>query len=175
MRVALGSVTPGDGRRAARLRRRRLSISYYSYGRDFSTDRVVDPLRLVSREGRWYLLAHCLTAEGERLFRVDRIRAAEVLATPAEAHPGPDDVVPGPHGGERTVELVTGSDARWVADTYPTDEVEELADGRLRIVLPANTTWLERLLLRLTPTGCDTATGAATGRRRGEGARRYER
>ena len=182
--VALGSADPevmAAVQRALQAQRR-LSISYYSYGRDVSTDREVDPLRLVSREGRWYLLAHCLTAEGERLFRVDRIRAAEVLDTPAEAHPGPDDVVPGPHGGERTVELVTGSDARWVADTYPTDEVEELADGRLRIVLPVTTVpWLERLLLRLDPSTevTDTATGeslrgiAATAAERL--LRRYER
>ena len=61
-----------------------------------------------------------------------------------------------------TVEIVTGSDARWVADTYPTDEMEELADGRLRIVLPVTTVpWLERLLLRLDPSTevTDTATG----------------
>lgn len=162
--VALGSADPDvmDAVQRALAAGRRLSISYYSYGRDASTDREVDPLRLLSRDGRWYLLAHCHTAEGERMFRVDRIRAAEVLDTPAEAHPSAEDVVPGPHGGERTVEIVTSPDAAWVADTYPTDEVEELADGRLRIVLPVTTTtWLERLLLRLDPSteATDTATG----------------
>jgi len=162
--VVLGSADPDvmAAVQQALQTRRRLAISYYSYGRDASTEREVDPLRLISREGRWYLLAHCRSAEGERMFRVDRIRGAEVLDAPVDAHESSEDVVPGPHGGERTVQLVTGSDAAWVADTYPTDEVEQLPDGRLRIVLPVTTTaWLERLLLRLDPSTevTDTSTG----------------
>jgi proteasome accessory factor C len=146
---------------------RRLSLSYYSYGRDASSEREVDPLRLVSREGRWYLLAHCHSAGGERLFRVDRIRDATVLDRPSEVDPSTAaDVVPGPNDGEHTVELVAGADARWVADTYPWDELEELPDGRLRIVLPVTTSrWLERLLLRLDPSTVvtDVASGESLG------------
>lgn len=158
--VALGAADPEvmDALQDALADRRRIAISYYSYGRDVSSEREVDPLRLLSREGHWYLLGHCHSAGGERMFRVDRIRSAKVLDVPAEARLQGDEsslgdaLVPGPSSGERTVELVTTADAAWVSDTYPCDEVEQLADGRLRIVLPVTTTpWLERLLLRLDP------------------------
>ncbi len=143
---------------------RRLHIDYYSYGRDEPSHRVVDPYRLVAREGHWYLLAWCHSAGGERLFRVDRIREAAL---------GPDTFAPPEVAGDtswdlsespRTVELNAPADAAWVATTYPCDVVTELPDGRLRIVLPVTATpWLERLLLRLGPdvTATDLATGAS--------------
>jgi hypothetical protein len=41
----------------------------------------------------------------------------------------------------------------WVPESYPVESVEEMADGRLKVVLVANErAWLERLLLRLGPT-----------------------
>ena len=42
--------------------------------------------------------------------------------------------------------------ARWVADYYPVDSVEELGNGRLEARLHvADTRWLVRLALRLAP------------------------
>ena len=39
---------------------------------------------------------------------------------------------------------------RWVAEYYPTEEVTELADGRLRVRLRTpDTQWVRRLALRL--------------------------
>jgi proteasome accessory factor C len=78
--VALGEADPVvlAAARQAVEQHRRLSIDYYSYGRDEPSSRQVDPYRLVAREGHWYLLAWCHTADGERLFRVDRIRAATI-------------------------------------------------------------------------------------------------
>ena len=162
--VALGEADPVvlAAARQAVEQHRRLSIDYYSYGRDEPSSRQVDPYRLVAREGHWYLLAWCHTADGERLFRVDRIRAATVedvtFDPPTEAGEAGFDLSESP----RTVELVTAGDAAWVARTYPCDEVEELEDGRLRIVLPVTATpWLERLLLRLGPgtTATDLGSG----------------
>jgi proteasome accessory factor C len=162
--VALGEADPEvlatarqavDGHRS-------LSIDYYSYGRDEPSTRHIDPYRLVAREGHWYLLAFCHTADGERLFRVDRIRAASFDGGTFD--PPPDTVDAGFDLSEspRSVELLATEDARWVAATYPCDEVTELDDGRLRIVLPVTATpWLERLLLRLGPdvTATDLGTG----------------
>ena len=176
--VALGTADPEvmAGLQRALSEQRRISISYYSYGRDASSEREVDPQRLLSTEGRWYLLGHCRSAEGERMFRVDRIRSVEVLDEPAEVTATEDgQVVPGPWGGERTVELVTGPEARWVSETYPCDDVEELSDGRLRIVLPVTTTrWLERLLLRLDPSTrvVDVASGESLAPVAADAARR---
>lgn len=131
---------------------RQVSIDYYSYGRDEPSRRLVEPWRLLAREGHWYVLAFCRTADGERLFRVDRIARAEL--TDASFEP-PADLGDGAFElseGTRTVELVGGPEIAWVAETFPVDEDEQLDDGRRRIVLPATATpWLERLLLRLGP------------------------
>ena len=40
--------------------------------------RTVDPLRLEERRGVRYLVAYCHLRHAERLFRLDRIRAASV-------------------------------------------------------------------------------------------------
>jgi predicted DNA-binding transcriptional regulator YafY len=45
------------------------------------TRRQVDPFGLVAKAGRWYLVAG--TAEGQRTFRVDRVRGAETTGAPA--------------------------------------------------------------------------------------------
>ena len=42
--------------------------------------------------------------------------------------------------------------ARWVAEVHPTEAVEDLGDGRLRVTLSVSARpWLERLLLTLGP------------------------
>ena len=58
---------------------RRVHLSYLVPSRDETTERDVDPMRLVSIESRWYLEGWCHRAEAVRLFRVDRIVAATVL------------------------------------------------------------------------------------------------
>lgn len=140
----------------------RLQLEYYSYGRDTPATRLVDPLRVVARDGSWYLLAFCHLADGQRLFRVDRIRQVrstgehfEPLASPGEGRVDFD-------GAARSVELVAPEAARWLLEANVTDEIEELRDGRIRVVLPVTATaWLERLLLRLGPSARarDVATG----------------
>ena len=131
---------------------RRVEIDYYSYARDETTSRTVDPYRVVSREGRWYLFGRCHTAGGERLFRVDRITSATVTDEHFEAPDGAGDGIIDLSSSPRTVELIAPASARWVAETYPYDELEELDGDRLRIVLPVTALpWLERLLLRLGP------------------------
>lgn len=143
-------------------RRRRVEIDYYTYSRDESSSRRVDPYRVVSREGHWYLFGWCHTAGGERLFRVDRIAAAELTDETFDAPDGAGDGMVDLSGTPRTVELLTDRSARWVTETYPCDEFEDLPDDRLRIVLPVTAeAWLERLLLRLGPD--TTATELASG------------
>ena len=161
---------------------RSLRIDYYSYGRDEHTERVVDPYRLVSREGHWYLQAYCHRAEGERLFRVDRIRRAETTDRSFEVPPGALDAGFDLEDSSRTVVVVAPAEADWVARTYPSEEVDALDDGRLRIVLPVSASaWLERLLLRLGPGAevRDAATGESLDPVGREAARRvldrYER
>src|SRR5437763_800941 len=59
--------------------RRQVELDYYSFGRDGWARRVVDPWTVFSAAGQWYVRGYCHLAEGERLFRVDRVRDAVVL------------------------------------------------------------------------------------------------
>jgi proteasome accessory factor C len=151
--VTLGTVSEGvlAALRDAVAGRRQVEIDYYVYGRDERTRRVVDPYAVFAAEGEWYLTAWCHLARAERRFRVDRIRALEPLERtfdpPATA---PTPGVFEPREDDPRVVLELSPRARWVAEQYPVEAVEELDGGRLRVTLVvAETAWLERLLLRL--------------------------
>ena len=73
--------------RAAVERGRALRITYYTAARDETTERVVDPMRVLMVGGRAYLEAWCRRAEAVRLFRVDRIDAFTELDEPAVPPP----------------------------------------------------------------------------------------
>ncbi len=62
---------------------RALHLHYYTATRDASTERDVDPMRLLIVGGRSYLEAWCRSAEAVRLFRIDRIDGARVLDEPS--------------------------------------------------------------------------------------------
>ena len=130
---------------------RRLHISYVG-AVDERTSRDVDPMRLLTLDGRIYLEAWCLRAEAVRTFRLDRIDVAEVLDIDAEV---PGDAVPidlgsgtlRPEGDLITLEL--SPEMSWIAGEHPVESVLDLGEGRLRILLPiADSRWLVRLLLR---------------------------
>ncbi len=138
-------------------RRTQLSIDYYVPTRDETTQRVVDPLALVTTEGRDYLDAWCHLAEGQRLFRLDRINALEELETAVAV---PEDVAPRdlseglfqPSPDDVAVTLRLSPGARWVADYYPVDSVREAGGGVLEVTLKVgDPAWLTKLLLRLVP------------------------
>jgi proteasome accessory factor C len=135
--------------------RRQVRLDYYVPARDESTARVVDPLRLVTAQGNDYLEAWCNLAEGQRLFRLDRINTAEVLDTPVEerADVAPRDLAEGlfqSSSDDLLVTLLLAPAARWVAEYYPVEESVEAGDGSLRVRLRvADPAWLTRLLLRL--------------------------
>jgi proteasome accessory factor C len=136
-------------------RGKRLHISYYVPGRDEATERDVDPMRLLAVEGRSYLEGWCRRAEDVRLFRLDRILAIEVLdvtkEVPASAeHVDVDHGLFRPSPQDVLVEFELSPAGRWVAEYYPCEQIEELADGRLRIRLRTpDTQWVRRLALRL--------------------------
>ncbi|MGN6574451.1 MAG: helix-turn-helix transcriptional regulator, partial [Nocardioides sp.] len=140
---------------AAVRERHQVRIDYYVPARDESTARVVDPLRLVSAQGNDYLEAGCHSAEGQRLFRLDRISGAQALGTPVEDHPdvAPRDLDEGlfqPSPDDLLATLLLDPQARWVAEYFPTEEAEEAGEGRLRVRMRvADPGWLVRLVLRL--------------------------
>ncbi|KQR16163.1 YafY family protein [Cellulomonas sp. Leaf334] len=129
---------------------RRLHLRYVNAS-DVTTERDVDPLRLVTDDERSYLLAWCLLVDGERLFRVDRVLSAEVLDTDAEDHEvpaGAEVFSPGPEGELVTLHLT--SQARWVAETTPVDAVRNLEDGTFEMdVRVVQHAWLRHLVLQV--------------------------
>lgn len=131
---------------------RQVELDYYTYGRDELTTRRVDPARVFSDHGNWYLHGFCHRADDERVFRVDRIRDAR--PTDAEiTHPlegGGASFSPG--GDDPRIRLLLAPSASWVVEQYPTETETTLDDGRREVVMAVSAVpWLERLLLRLGP------------------------
>lgn len=138
-------------------RGRRLHLRYHNPSRDEVSDRDVDPMRVLNVDGRWYLEAWCRRVEGVRLFRLDRVVAAVELDVAAEvpAAASPRSLAEGlylPAAEDPVVTLLLDRGARWVADYYPYETVEELPGGGVRLDLRVHDDgWLRRLLLRLGP------------------------
>ena len=134
---------------------RQVRLGYYVPARDEATERVVDPLGLVSAAGHTYLDAWCTQAEGQRLFRLDRISSAEPLDSPVDDHAdlAPRDLSEGifqPSAEDLLVTLRLDPAARWVGEYYPVESVEELEEGRQRVRLRVgDPQWLVRLMLPL--------------------------
>ncbi len=140
---------------AAVEQRHQVRLDYYVPARDESTERVVDPLRVVTADGNTYLDAWCHLAEDQRLFRLDRVSHAEVLGSPVQQHTGvrPRDLADGifqPSTDDLLATVHLAASARWVAEYYPVEDTAELPDGGLRVRLRVgHPAWLTRLMLRL--------------------------
>ncbi|MDQ1426833.1 MAG: proteasome accessory factor, partial [Acidimicrobiaceae bacterium] len=155
MAVELGPAAPEvhDMVRQATSQHRQLEIDYYSFGRDSSGIRLVEPWQVYNARGQWYVSGFCRDAGGERLFRVDRISAARILAptfVPPEILPA--HITFHADAAGQTIVLDLAPPARWIAEQYPNLGVVEQPDGQLRVTLPVSERpWLERLLLRAGP------------------------
>ncbi|HEY7008191.1 MAG TPA: YafY family protein [Jatrophihabitantaceae bacterium] len=113
---------------------RALDMRYYTAARDESSRRTVDPLRVFEADGHAYLEAWCRSAEGLRVFRVDRIEDVTLLDEPAR--PPRDlelrDIAEGVYrpSTDHVLAVVRVSEAyAWVADYYLAEDVVELSDG----------------------------------------------
>jgi proteasome accessory factor C len=136
--------------------RRRLHITYYSFGRDELSEREIDPYLVFSALANWYLSAHDHATNEDRLFRVDRIKA---LAATRETFTLPDGFdpeaaargplfAPSPRDVEVAIDLAPA--AGWVREITPHDRADALDDGWMRLSLrTSHLEWLARLVLRL--------------------------
>jgi proteasome accessory factor C len=155
LEIELGAASPDvlEALQKGLAERRKVLLDYYSFGRDETGTRLVQPWRVFSSGGHWYLLAWCEKVDAKRLFRVDRARSATLLA---EHFDPPDDLGPVPVYESRaddplvTLDLAPG--AHWVAERYPNEGTDDLGEGVLRARLRVSSkAWLERLLLRAGP------------------------
>ncbi|MGQ0848794.1 MAG: helix-turn-helix transcriptional regulator [Actinomycetota bacterium] len=139
--------------RVAALTGQVLQIRYTSLSREETTDRQVEPWTVFSSLGNWYLMGHCRLAGGRRSFRVDRIQTAaptgetfpplrQVPSPQARYTPSADDI---------QARIALGPNARWVADYYPVEVVEERDDELVVDFSASEPLVTARLLLRLGP------------------------
>jgi proteasome accessory factor C len=134
---------------------RRIHLRYLVPGRDETTERDVDPMRLINVDAHWYLEGWCHRAEDVRLFRLDRIEALAILdedgTPPSIAEPRDLDAgVFTPRADDQLVRLALGPEAVWVSDYYPIESIERTTDGGAVIDLrTADTAWLRRLMWQL--------------------------
>ncbi len=163
--VDLGAVTGdvfGVLRRAA-TEHHQVEIQSYTEARDTWTTRTIDPWRIFTELGRWYVHGYCHTADGERVFRIDRVRSATVSSStfdPPRGEPGNVLTFEGEDLPRVTLRLSPA--ARWVLETYPAEVLEDaenaeantMPEGSVTVSMEiTGTPWLERLLLRLGPDG----------------------
>jgi proteasome accessory factor C len=133
---------------------RRIHLRYYVPGRDEATERDVDPMRLLVVEGRTYLEGWCRSAEGVRLFRLDRVLGMEILQAAAQVPPEaePVDVDQGlfrPSDEDVSVVLELRPGGHWVAEYYPCERVERHGDDLQVTLRTPDLRWVRRLMLRL--------------------------
>jgi len=139
--------------REALRRHRALALDYYSASHDTSSRRVVDPIRIVFIGDQSYLEAWCRSAEGVRLFRFDRIDAADVLDEPSAPPPpaveaGPDTSLFDADPSLPSATLRIAPTATWMFDYFPMRMVRELPDGSCEAEMTyASEEWMARLIL----------------------------
>jgi proteasome accessory factor C len=145
-----------DAIRGAIERRHALHLTYYTAARDETTDRVVDPMRVLMVDGKSYLEAWCRRAEATRMFRVDRIDAFTELDEPAAppAQAKPQDVRDGVFHPTSDLPLVTlrvGRSSRWITEYYPVEEVRKDGDEWVVAMRVTDLGWAQRLLTGVGP------------------------
>jgi proteasome accessory factor C len=140
-----------DTLRRAAADRRVVDIVYTSLGKGETKHRTIEPWSVFSSLGNWYVSAHCRTAGGERVFRIDRIREAligdETFTPPVNIPPPEVRYTPGEDDVYATLELDAA--ARWVAEYYPVEILSDTA-GSLTVRFAApDPAVVARLLIRL--------------------------
>ncbi|MFY1694046.1 helix-turn-helix transcriptional regulator [Solwaraspora sp. WMMA2101] len=150
----------GDPERLDRLRTaaqsgRAVRITYYTATRDETTERTVDPIRVLMIGGRGYLEAWCRRADAVRLFRADRIDALVELDEPAAVPPQagrgePRETAFQPTADLPAVTLRVGRGGRWITEYYPCDRVEVEPTGDWLVTLRVtDLAWARRFVLSL--------------------------
>lgn len=128
-------------------------ITYRSVGREETTTREIEPWTVFTTLGRWYVTGHCRLVDDQRTFRVDRIKAMEILEetfTPPSDVPEPRAAyTPSPDDLSCVIDLKPA--ARWVLEYYPVEVLRESSrTTRIRFSSP-DAEVPGRLLLRLGP------------------------
>ena len=129
----------------------------YRSGLSEETEREVDPYAIVQGEVYWYALGHCHLRDGRRLFRLDRVLAAEPLAETFERPPGLDtpgrvlESLADMREDRWSVEVLLEATQEEAREQVPTMGVslEEALDGVLMRSSTSDLGWMARVLAGL--------------------------
>jgi len=127
-------------------------IEYFAHSTGEWSTRRVDPEEVFSSLGNWYVAAWDVDADGERLFRADRIRSADRTGQrfAPRGLAGAGRALYTPTAGDVPVRLALSPGARWIAEYYATADEREGPNGTLEVTLPtARLGWVAGLLLRV--------------------------
>ena len=143
-----------DVLRAAAADRAVAHISYMALGTNEMSTRDVEPWTLFSSLGNWYLSGFCRLKQEERIFRIDRIRdvtRTDDTFVPPDELPKPE-VRFTPSEDDTYATLSLSRRARWVAEYYPVEIIEDAPDALIVRFAASDPLVAARLLLRLGPT-----------------------
>lgn len=128
-----------------------LHMTYTALSTGETTERDIEPWSVFSTLGNWYVRAFCRLKDGERVFRVDRIRGVsetgEHFSPPATVPPPLVQYTPGEEDIYALIRL--NAAARWVSGYYPVETVSEDEDSMLVRFSSNDPAVVARLLLRL--------------------------
>ena len=106
---------------------------------------------MFSTLGNWYLMGRCRLAEGERIFRVDRIREAgltgETFTPPATLPPAEVRFMPRAEDVQAVIRLRPAG--RWVIEYYPVEIVGQDGGDTVVRFAASDPAVAARLLIRL--------------------------
>ena len=143
-----------------------VDIDYYSFASNSRTNRRIEPGRFFVADGNWYVGGYCHLAQGDRLFRVDRIESVEETAEAFTHTQLADDTATADDTASAAGETGTNfsideapratlsmpAGQMRVLDGLPVDEVVSGDDDTLVVTLPVSSSrWLEQLLVRIGP------------------------
>ncbi len=128
------------------LKRKSLSLVYYTPARDEKTARKVDPYHLFNYMGTWHLIGYCHLRQGLRDFNLSRITDASMLDEIFSVKRGFslreyfDSAFGLYKGGEReeVVLRFTPEKAKWIRDQvwHREQKKKHLPDGSLELTFP---------------------------------------
>ena len=140
-----------DRLRQAASERERLRIEYYAASRDETSTRDIDPEEVFTGLGNWYVVAWDRTADGERMFRADRVKDLKETGEHFERRglAGAGRPLYSRSREDVQVRLLLRPGAGWVAEYYDVETPVVRAEG-LEVTIPTRQlAWVVKLLLRL--------------------------
>jgi predicted DNA-binding transcriptional regulator YafY len=126
-------------------------INYVGLASNERSERVVEGHSVFFNLGNWYLSGFCQEADADRVFRIDRIEAIEVVDGTYDVDESDKQAMIQyqPTESDARVSFTLEPQSAWVAEYYPLD-VSELDGGVLRVTMSVSDPLVAaRLLLQL--------------------------